>query len=112
MLEIYAIAKALEMAREALSECGSEAETKQRLHFYSDCLGAWEYFPQFGQTLTQLRRVPYGEELVGAEILAAEELSALNVAVEFRYVPGHAGVFGNVMTDRAARRGAKHSVGK
>ena len=110
VLEICAIAKALEIARERVRH----AEAEQRpssVCIYSDCSGALIYFLQFGPSLAGLRKFPYGEELVGPGIHAAEELGSLKIAVELRYVPGHAGVLGNVKADRAARRGAKHSVG-
>jgi ribonuclease HI len=111
VLEIYAIAKALEIARERCRNVEAE-QRPSSVCIYSDCSGALEYFLQIGQTLAGLRRLPCGEELVGPGILAAEELSALKIAVELRYVPGHTGILGNVKADRAARRGAKHSVGK
>ncbi|KAG7007778.1 ribonuclease H1 [Physcia stellaris] len=109
-LEIYAIAKALEIARERC--CTMELEQRPNsVCVYSDCFGALEYFLRFGKTLAALRSIPYGEELVGPGLLAAEELSTLNIAVELRYVPGHTGILGNERADRAARRGAEHSVG-
>ena len=109
-LEMYAIAKALEIARERC--CIMELEQRPNsVCVYSDCFGALEYFLQFGKTLAALRSIPYGEELVGPGLLAAEELSTLNIAVELRYVPGHTGILGNERADRAAKRGAKHSVG-
>lgn len=47
-------------------------------------------------------------------IIAAEELSAIKIEVELRYVyaPGHAGIQGNLKADRAARRGASHVIRK
>lgn len=109
-LEIYAIAKALEIARERC--CIMELEQRPNsVCVYSDCFDALKYFLRFGKTLMGLRSIPYGKELVGPGLLAAEELSTLNIAVELRYVPGHAGYVGNVRADRAARRGAEHSVG-
>ena len=110
-LEIYAIAKALELAGERCRNVEAE-QRPSSICIYSDCSGALEYFLQFGQTLAGLRRLPHGEELVGPGILAAEELSALNIVVQLRYVPGHAGILGNVKADRAARRGARRSAEK
>lgn len=110
VLEIYAIAKALEIAGE---RCRT-AEAEQRpssVCVYSDCPDALEYFLQFGQSLGGLAKIPYGGELVGPGLLAAEEISILKIAVELRYVPGHTAILGNVKADRAAKRGAKHSVG-
>ncbi|KAL9602431.1 MAG: hypothetical protein Q9219_001855 [cf. Caloplaca sp. 3 TL-2023] len=82
VLEIYAIAKALELAGE---RCHA-VEAEQR---------------------------PSGvEQLVGPGMPAVEELSILNIPVELGWVPGHAGILGNQLTDRAAKKGANHSVGR
>ncbi|KAI4279112.1 MAG: hypothetical protein LQ337_000535 [Flavoplaca oasis] len=110
VLEICAIAKALEIARERCRYMKAE-QRPSSVCIYSDCSDALKYFQQLGPTLAGLGRFPYGEELVGPGLLAAEELSTLKIAVELRYVPGHTGVLGNVKADRAAKRGAKHSVG-
>ncbi|KAL8680227.1 MAG: hypothetical protein Q9186_003585 [Xanthomendoza sp. 1 TL-2023] len=109
-LEIYAIAKALEIARERCRNVEAE-QRPSSVCVYSDCSDALRYFLQFGPSLGGLGRILYGKELVGPGLHAAEELSNLRVAVELRYVPGHAGILGNLKADRAARRGAKHSVG-
>ncbi|KAL8912699.1 MAG: hypothetical protein Q9171_002332 [Xanthocarpia ochracea] len=110
VLEICAIAKALEIAWERC--CNVEAEQRPTsVCIYSDCSEALKYFQQLGPSLAGLGRFPYGEELVGPGLHAAEELSTLKIAVELRYVPGHSGVVGNVKAYRAAKRGAKHSVG-
>lgn len=111
MLEIYAIAKALEISWKI--HCDLEVEQRPTtIRIYSDCVGALEYFARFRQSLAELHRLPHGEELVGPGIIAVEGLSALKVGVELKYVPGHAGIQGNLKADRAARRGAKHAIGK
>lgn len=110
VLEICAIAKALEIARERCRKLEAE-QRPSSVCIYSDCPDALNYFQQLGPSLAGLRKFPYGEELVGPGLHAAEELSTLKIAVELRYVPGHTGVLGNVKADRAARRGAEHSVG-
>lgn len=111
ILEAYAIAKALEIA--LVHYRTMEAEQRPiKVHIYSDCSGALGYFARFRQNLTELWELPYGEELVGPGIVAAKTLSDLKVGVELRYVPGHADIQGNLIADRAARRGAKHPIGK
>ena len=111
VLEVYAIAKALEIAW----ECCHDMEMEQRpssVCIYSDCLGALEYFSNFRQTLTGLKELPYGEVLVGPGIIAAERLSILNVATKLQYVPGHSSIQGNAYAHRAARKGAKVVIEK
>jgi ribonuclease HI len=111
VLEVYAIAKALEIAWEHCRN--SEAEQRpSNIVIYCDCPAALEFFARFRLTLSELERLEHGEELVGPGIIASEGLNALEVEVELRYVPGHAGITGNLKADRAARGGARHSVGK
>ncbi|KAL8929672.1 MAG: hypothetical protein Q9172_000351 [Xanthocarpia lactea] len=110
VLEICAIAKALEIAWERCRNVEAE-QRPSSVCIYSDCSDALRYFQQLGPSLAGLGRFPYGEELVGPGLHAAEELSTLKIAVELRYVPCHSGVLGNGKADRAARRGAEHSVG-
>ena len=110
VLEICAIAKPLEIAWERCRNVEAE-QRPSSVCIYSDCSDALKYFQRLGPSLAGLGRFPYGEELVGPGLHAAEELSTLKIAVELRYVPGHSGVRGNVKADRAARRGAEHSVG-
>jgi hypothetical protein len=96
--EIYAFAKALEIAWERCRNM----EEEQRLSnvcIYSDCSGALDHFARFRQSLAELKRPPHGEALVGPGIIAAEELSAVKVGIELRYVPGHAGIQGNLKAD-------------
>ena len=103
--------KALEIAFE---HC-QNAEARQRpssVRIYSDCTDALEYFGRYEEILTKLRRLPYGEQLVGPGVIAAEDLTALNVAVELRYVPGHSGIPGNMKADQAAKRGSRVCVSK
>ncbi|KUJ18931.1 uncharacterized protein LY89DRAFT_507998 [Mollisia scopiformis] len=114
VLEVYAISKALEMAWD---RCRDDMGMEQRprpssVCIYSDCAGALEYFTRFRHTLTGLKELPYGEELVGPGIIAAERLSVLNVAVKLQYVPGHSSIQGNTHAHRAARKGAKFIVEK
>ncbi|PVH73557.1 hypothetical protein DL98DRAFT_519820 [Cadophora sp. DSE1049] len=107
VLEIYAISKALEIA---WNRC-RDMETKLRptcICVYSDCTGALEYFDGFRWTLDGMKRLPCGPRLVGPGIVATKELSAVGIKVELRYVPGHAGIEGNVKADRAAKKGAEH----
>jgi ribonuclease HI len=111
ILEIYAIAKALEIALVHYRNVKAK-QRPSKVCIYSDCPGALEYFDRFRRTLIGLQRIPNGEELVGPGIIAANNLSALKVRVELKYVPGHAGIQGNLKADRAARRGAKHPIGK
>lgn len=110
VLEIYAIAKALEIARERCRNVEAEHRPGS-VCVYSDCEDALRYFLQFERSLSRLGEIPYGGELVGPGLQAAEELCVLKITVELRFVPGHAGIVGNVKADRAAKRGAKHSVG-
>ncbi len=110
VLEICAIAKALEIAWERCRNVEAERRPSS-VCIYSDCSDALKYSQRLGPSLAGLGRFPYGEELVGPGLHAAEELSSLKIAVELRYVPGHSGVRGNVKADCAARRGAEHSVG-
>jgi hypothetical protein len=79
---------------------------------YSDCPGALEYFSRLRQTLTGLKELPGGEELVGPGIIAAERLSVLKVAIKLHYVPGHSSIEGNTYAHRAARKGAKFAIEK
>lgn len=111
VLEIYAIAKALELAGERCRAVEAE-QRPSSVCMYSDCSSALDFFLQPWQSLARLRAIPYGEELVGPGLLAVEELSVLNIPVELRWVRGHAGILGNQLADRAAKRGAKHSVGR
>lgn len=104
---MYAIAKALGVAWERYRNVEVE-QTPSSIRIYSDCPGALESFLRFRHTLDKLRRFPNGEELVGPGILAAEELGALNVALELRYVPCHAGIRGNMIANRAANRGTRN----
>ena len=111
MLEVYAIAKAIEIAWERCRNLDAE-QRPSNIVIYCDCPAALEFFARFRLTLSELERLAHGEELVGPGIIASEGLSALEVEVELRYVPGHAGITGNLKADRAARGGARHSVGK
>jgi ribonuclease HI len=111
ILEIYAIAKALEIALVHYRNVEAKRRSS-KVYIYSDCLGALEYFARSQQTLTELQKLPYGEELVGPGIIAANYLCAFKVEVELRCVPGHAGIQGNLKADRAARKGAKRPIGK
>jgi ribonuclease HI len=111
VLEVYAISKALEIAWERCRNVEAEKRPSS-VRIYSDCPAALEYFSQLGKTLVELKRFPHGEELVGPGIIAATQLSDLQITVELRYVPGHAGILGNIKADRAANTGAKRSVGK
>jgi ribonuclease HI len=106
VLEIYAISKALEIAWERCRDMGTE-QRPSSVCIYSDCSGALEYFSRFRQTLTRLKELPYGEELVGPGIIAAERLSSIKVAIKLQYVPGHSSIQGNTYAHRAARDGAK-----
>ncbi|KAL8937235.1 MAG: hypothetical protein Q9216_004527 [Gyalolechia sp. 2 TL-2023] len=85
VLEIYAIAKALEVAGERCLNMEPEHRPKGLL-----------------------RKIPYGEELVGPGLHAAEKLDTLKVAVELRWVPSHAGILGNEKADHAAKRGQRN----
>ena len=106
ILEIYAIAKALELAEE---RCRT-VEAEQRPS--SLCEKALDFFLQPWQSLARLREIPDGEELIGPGLLAVEELSSLDVQMELGWVPGHAGKLVNQLADQAANRGSKHCVGR
>jgi len=94
VLEVYAISKGLEIAWERFQDMGMEQKPSS-VCIYSDCPGALEYFSRLRQTLTGLKELPYGEELVGPGIIAAERLSVLKVAIKLHYVPGHSSIEGN-----------------
>jgi hypothetical protein len=111
ILEVYAIAKALEVAFDYCRDLEA-GQMPSNVVIYSDNLGALELFAQFRLTLVKLRQIPDGERLVGPGILAAKSLKALGIKVELRYVLGHVGVKGNLMAHLAARRGAKQGIAK
>jgi ribonuclease HI len=105
VLEIYAIAKALGLAFNQSQE-QEVRDAPTCVYVYSDCVSALEYFARLRRSLGQLSRLPYGEELVGPGVMAANHLVERDVGVELRYVPGHAGVDGNAKAHWAARKGA------
>jgi ribonuclease HI len=113
ILEIYAIAKALELALQHYHKCKRYVkETPTKFYIYSDCVFAQEYFDQLRQSLPGLQQLRYGEELVGPGIVAANHLIRNKAEVELRYVPGHSGVQGNLKAHRGARKGAGHLMGR
>ncbi|EPE28784.1 Ribonuclease H-like protein [Glarea lozoyensis ATCC 20868] len=105
VFETYAIAKELELALHQYQEREIK-DAPAIVYVYSDCVTALEYFAQFRRSLSELSRLPYGKELVGSGIIAANHLIASNVEVELRYVPGHAVIDGNMKAHWAAWKGA------
>jgi hypothetical protein len=71
VLEVYAIAKALEISWENCRNMVDEHRPSS-VCIYSDCLGALEYLDRSRRTLAGIKRFPYGEGLVGPGIIAAE----------------------------------------
>lgn len=108
-LEVYAIAKALEIAWETCRKIVAE-HRPSNVFICSDCLGALEYFNRFPWTMDSRRKLPFEDCLIRPGIVAAEELSVIEIIVELRWVPGHTDVLGNEKADLAARRGAASAL--
>lgn len=109
VLEVYAIAKALEIAWKQVRD----VERDQRpsgVCIYSDSQNALDCFRGFQHSLSGIKRIPDGERLVGPGIMATHELAALGIDVELRYVPGHSGIEGNARADRAAKKGTRYAA--
>lgn len=109
-LEVYAIAKALEIAWETCRKIVAEHRPSS-VFIYSDCLGALDYFNRFRWTMDSRHKLAFEDCLIRPGIVAAEELSAIEITVELRWVPGHTDILGNEMADMAARRGAASAWG-
>lgn len=110
ILEAFAISKALEFAWECCHNIGDKGQYPSEVVIWSDCIRALYFFARLRVNLDRLNMIEEGEQWLGPGIIASEELSALKVVVQLRYVPGHSGVVGNTKADQAAKLGAKSSA--
>lgn len=104
--EMWAIRQGLQAARERISHVDfstrAPAASPMTVAISSDCRPA----------LTMIRDFRLGRQSCGAPILEgiiaqANALIAIGVQVYLHWVPGHAGIPGNVLADRSAKRATK-----
>lgn len=106
--EMWAIRQGLQVAQERISHgdfsTRAPAASPMTVAIYSDCR----------PPLTMIRDLRLGGQSCGAPILEgiiaqANALIAIGVQVYLHWAPGHAGIPGNVLADRSAKRATKNN---